>query len=94
MTGKGLNDGTATFDKANDKSKVTVAQDLYDIYTTQSYTCTVEMMGCAWVQPMMYFVLLNVPMFRGTYQIIKVSYYHNIIILYISSMNITHYKVK
>ena len=58
----------------NDKSKTTVAQDLYDIYTTQSYTCTVEMMGCAWVQPLMYFVLTNVPMFRGSYLIFKVTH--------------------
>lgn len=49
-------------------------QDLFDIYTTQSYTCTVEMMGCAWIQPMMYFVLLNVPMFRGSYMIMKVNH--------------------
>lgn len=57
-------------------SNAAVGQDLFDIYTTQSYTCTVEMMGCAWVQPMMYFVVLNVPMFRGSYMIMKVS--HNI----------------
>ena len=49
-------------------------QDLYDIYATQSYTCDVEMMGCAWVQPLMYFVLLNVPMFRGSYMIMKVKH--------------------
>ena len=49
-------------------------QDMFDIYAGQSFTCTVEMMGCAWVQPMMYFVLLNVPMFRGSYQIYKVSH--------------------
>lgn len=49
-------------------------QDLFDIYTTQSYTCTVDMMGCAWIQPMMYFVLLNVPMFRGSYMIMKVHH--------------------
>ena len=55
-------------------TKTTVAQDMYDIYTTQSYTCTVEMMGCAWVQPLMYFVLTNVPMFRGSYLIFKVNH--------------------
>lgn len=49
-------------------------QDMFDLYTSQSYTCTVEMMGCAWVQPMMYFVLLNVPMFRGSYMIMKVNH--------------------
>ena len=52
-----------------------VAQDLYDIYSTQSYTCNVTMMGCAWVQPMMYFVLLNIPMFRGSYLIMKVKHH-------------------
>ena len=55
-------------------SKTTVGQDIYDVYTTQSYTCKVEMMGCAWVQPLMYFVLLNVPMFRGSYLIMKVNH--------------------
>ena len=52
----------------------TAGQNLYDIYSTQSYTCTVEMMGCAWVQPLMYFVLLNVPMFRGSYIILSVTH--------------------
>lgn len=52
----------------------TVGQDLYTIYSNNSYTCTVTMMGCAWVQPMMYFVLQNVPMFRGSYLICKVSH--------------------
>ena len=55
-------------------SKGVAAQDLYDIYTNQSYTCTVEMMGCAWVQPLMYFVLTNIPMFRGSYMILKVKH--------------------
>ena len=59
---------------ANVKSKGVAAQDLYDVYSTQSYTCDVEMMGCAWVQPLMYFVLLNVPMFRGSYLIMKVKH--------------------
>ena len=57
----------------NNKTGVN-AQDLFDIYTTQSYTCKVDMMGCAWVQPMMYFVLLNVPMFNGSYMIMKVNH--------------------
>ena len=52
----------------------TTAQDLYDLYSTQSYTCNVTMMGCAWIQPLMYFVLLNVPMFRGSYLIMKVRH--------------------
>lgn len=58
----------------NEKSKISTSQDLYDIYTNQSYTCRVEMMGCAWIQPLMYFVLLNIPMFRGSYMIMKVTH--------------------
>ena len=58
----------------NVKSRGVVSQDLYDVYSTQSYMCDVEMMGCAWVQPLMYFVLLNVPMFRGSYLIMKVKH--------------------
>lgn len=59
---------------ASKKEKTIVSQDLYDIYATQSYTCSVEMMGCPWIQPLMYFVLLNVPMFRGSYMIMKVRH--------------------
>lgn len=60
--------------KTSDNKFGVNGQDLFDIYTTQSYTCTVDMMGCAWIQPMMYFVLLNVPMFRGSYMIMKVHH--------------------
>ena len=58
----------------NDKSIITYGQDLYTIRSNNSYTCTVTMMGCAWVQPMMYFVLTNIPMFGGSYQIIRVTH--------------------
>lgn len=53
-----------------------LGQDLYTIYAKQSYTCTVQMMGNMWIQPTMYFVLTNVPTFRGSYMIQKVT--HNI----------------
>lgn len=53
----------------------TYGQDLYAIYSNNSYTCNVTMMGCAWVQPLMYFVLNNVPMFRGTYLIENVTHH-------------------
>lgn len=55
-------------------TQTVAANDLYDIYSTQSYTCTVEMMGCAWVQPLMYFVLTNIPLFKGSYLIFKVTH--------------------
>ena len=58
----------------NKSFKNTQAQDLYDIYSNQSYTCTLDMMGCAYVQPLMYFVLLNVPFFKGSYLISKVKH--------------------
>jgi hypothetical protein len=51
------------------------AQDAFDIYSNQSYTCKLEMMGCAYIQPLMYFVLLNVPFFRGSYLISRVSHH-------------------
>lgn len=55
---------------------VGVGQDLYSVYSNRSYDCTVEMLGCANIMPMMYFQLNNVPMFKGTYMITKVE--HNI----------------
>ena len=51
-------------------------QDLFSIYSNRSYDCTVEMLGCANIMPMMYFQLNNVPMFKGVYMITKVE--HNI----------------
>lgn len=58
----------------NGESVLTYGQDLYSIYSNNSYTCTVTMMGCAWIQPMMYFVLTNIPMFHGSYWVVKVNH--------------------
>lgn len=49
-------------------------QDLYSIYSNRSYDCSVEMLGCINIMPMMYFQLNNVPMFKGTYMITKVNH--------------------
>ena len=49
-------------------------QDIYKIYSQYAYTCEIEMIGCAQVQPLMYFQLLNMPMWRGTYMIYKVTH--------------------
>lgn len=51
-------------------------QDIYSIYSQYSYQCEIEMMGCSQIQPLMYFQLLNIPMWRGTYMIYKVT--HNL----------------
>lgn len=60
--------------KNGDKKIVSSGQDLFTIYSNNSYSCTVTMMGCAWVQPLMYFMLNNVPMFKGAYLIQEVSH--------------------
>ena len=51
-----------------------IGQNIYSIYSNRSYTCTVEMLGCANITPLMYFQLNNVPMFRGLYMIINVKH--------------------
>lgn len=49
-------------------------QDIYPIYSNYSYIIEVELMGNAQIQPLMYFQLMNVPMYRGTYMIISVTH--------------------
>ncbi len=49
-------------------------QDLYRVYSSYSYMCTVDMMGNAQVTPLMYFQLNNIPMWNGLYMIIKVTH--------------------
>lgn len=66
--------GIGSGQENNGSITISAGQDLYTIYSNNSYTCTVTMMGCAWVQPMMYFVLHNIPMFRGSYMIVKVNH--------------------
>ncbi len=58
-----------------DKTKVTsIGQNLFNVYQKRSYSCEVEMMGNLAIQPLMYFQLNNIPMFKGLYLIIKVSH--------------------
>ena len=47
---------------------------LYNLYKNRSYSCSVDMMGCALIQPMMYFNIRNIPMFSGPYMITKVTH--------------------
>lgn len=53
---------------------IAVGQNIYSIYSNRAYTCTVEMMGCSNIMPLMYFQLNNIPMFRGLYMIINVKH--------------------
>lgn len=53
----------------------TVSNDIYSIYANRSYNCSVEMLGCVNIMPMMYFQLNNIPMFRGGYIITNVEHH-------------------
>lgn len=60
---------------ANSTTKVQfVGQDLFSVWASYSYECEVEMLGDAQIQPLMYFQLMNVPMFNGTYIVTQVSH--------------------
>ena len=48
---------------------------LYNLYKNRSYSCQINMMGNAMMQPTMYFNLRNVPMFSGPYMILSVDHY-------------------
>lgn len=54
---------------------VAYGQDLFSIYSEYSYQCTVDMMGCARIMPLMYFQLNNMPLFKGVYQIFNVKHH-------------------
>ena len=67
----------AEFDLRNAASGVkssTQNVSLFNIYKTRSYQASVECLGNAMIQPSMYFVLRNVPMFEGPYWITSVSH--------------------
>ena len=61
-------------ENGDQNSGVLIGQNIYSIYSNRSYTCTVEMLGCMNIMPMMYFQLNNIPMFKGAYMIISVSH--------------------
>jgi hypothetical protein len=56
---------------SNQNRNNSIGQNLFDIYNNRAYSCEVEMLGCAQIQPFMYFQLNNVPMFDGAYNIIN-----------------------
>lgn len=60
--------------KSKERKIAFTGQDVFNIYTNYSYECEVEMLGDAQICPLMYFQLLNVPMWRGTYMIYKVNH--------------------
>ena len=56
------------------RRSTTQSASLYNIYKNRSYECQVDMMGCALIQPLMYFNIRNIPMFSGPYMITKVTH--------------------
>lgn len=63
-------------DQHSGRQVTTQNQSQWDIYRNRSYTCKVNTIGNALIQPTMYFNLVNLPMFSGTYRIENVK--HNI----------------
>lgn len=61
----------------NPRATTLFAQDIYRNYSNYSFEVSMEMMGNAQVMPMMYFLLNDIPMWRGVYMIKSVS--HNIV---------------
>lgn len=60
--------------KDNTRKVCFYGQDVYNIFSNYSYQIEVEMMGNAQIQPLMYFQLLNIPMWRGAYMIFNVTH--------------------
>jgi hypothetical protein len=60
--------------QSKNRGVATQSVSLYNLYRNRSYTCSIDMMGNALMQPMMYFNLRNVPMFSGPYMITKVTH--------------------
>jgi len=67
---------TEMANQAGGRKTSTQNTSLYNLYKNRSYSCTIDMMGNAMIQPMMYFNLRHVPMFSGAYMILGVD--HNI----------------
>ena len=58
----------------NDRKLTLMGQDVYPVFSNYSYQCEVEMMGNAQIQPLMYFQLMNIPMWNGVYMIFNVTH--------------------
>ena len=68
-----INEISKSGDKNNDSF---IGQNLFNVYQTRSYSAEIEAVGMPLIQPIMYFQLNNIPMFRGGYLIIRTE--HNI----------------
>jgi hypothetical protein len=60
----------------NEATPLNISQNLFSVFEQRSYTCKVDMLGNAMIQPTQFFQLENVPLYRGGYIILNVE--HNI----------------
>ena len=69
--------------------------NLYPVFNNRSYNCTVTMMGCANIQPLMYFQLNNIPMFKGAYLIYDVKHLitNNDFVTTFTGVRVSKYKI-
>lgn len=76
ITEAGLNATFQIASKSSEEPRETTlyGQDIYKIYSNNSYECMVEMMGNMQIFPPMYFQLNNIPMWKGAYMIKKVTH--------------------
>jgi|LakMenEpi03Aug12_release.lakeMendotaPanAssembly.Ray.scaffolds.fasta_scaffold33013_2 hypothetical protein len=75
-TSEAINAQLNMIDQASGRNVATQNVSLYNLYKNRSYTCTIQCLGNALLQPTMYFNLQHVPMFNGPYMITDIS--HNI----------------
>lgn len=73
-TNESLQIQEAISQKGAETNRTIAGQNMFNVYSVRSYTATVEMMGNAMIQPMMYFQLDNIPMFHGGYLITRVKH--------------------
>lgn len=75
--------------------KTFMGQNLFNLYQTRQYSCNVTAMGNPTIQPMMYFQLNGIPVFRGGYFIDKVDHHiePNKMITKFRGNRISRYKV-
>jgi len=60
--------------KGDTINRTILGQNLFNVYSTRAYQAEVECMGNAMIQPMMYFGLKNIPLFKGGYLITRVNH--------------------
>jgi hypothetical protein len=60
--------------KGDSLNRTPIGQNLFNVYSVRAYQATIESMGNAMIQPMMYFQLNNIPMFKGGYLITNVTH--------------------